>query len=278
MKQALCLSTILAWTLFGSGIAQAQPAFGTGDTVGGASADPAWPLEEPCSFTQNEQFDLIFGAPACQSSGITTDNQYLRVFDLDVEHGFGGQICVDSLDYGTEVAAGGIGVTFNVYCTPQGLADDAIFDGIDRELDLDPGLVFSVTITHPDAEFEYFNQPLGGCCDADLQDLAIEIATEDCLESGSCLQFFGGVTDFGSTKPYYIGAPDCGIFDPINADLITGLGVQPLLMQIHATCEEVGDGAGDGADTPAVGTLGGVLLLLLVLATGLYFTRRVSRV
>ena len=173
MKQALGLIFFFSCVLLGAG-AQAQPAFGTSESVGGALCDTSWPLEEPCSFTQNEQFDLINGAIACSSGGTTTDNQFLRVFDLDIEHGFGGQVCIDSLDYGVEVSLGSVPVTFNVYCTPQGLADDAINAGIDRDVDLDPGLVYSVTIFHPDAEFEFFNQPLGGCCDADSQDLAIE--------------------------------------------------------------------------------------------------------
>ncbi len=78
MKQTLCVSILLVWSSFGGGIARAQPDFGVSDIVGGAFADEGWPLEDPCSFTQNEEFDLINGAVACSGGGITTDNQFLR--------------------------------------------------------------------------------------------------------------------------------------------------------------------------------------------------------
>jgi len=254
-----------------------EPAFGGSGLDAGTPGAAAWPLASPCSFTQNLDFEIEPGGSlACVGSGGTTDNQFLRVFDLDVEHGFGGQVCLDSLDYAVESSVGDVDLTFYVYCTRQGLADDAIYGGINRAQDLDPGLVFSVSAVQPDAELEFFNQPLGGCCDADSQDLAVEIAAEDCAEDGTCYVFFPGADGYGSTKPYYISAPDCGIDDPVNADAITGLGVHELLMQVNATCDEAGDG-GDDPDVPAAGGWGLGLLLVTVLATGAYFVRRGAR-
>jgi hypothetical protein len=226
------------------------------------------PRVDPCTFTQNTQFDLMNGSLVCSGGGVTTDNQFLRVFDLDIEHGFGGNICLDSVDYAVERSSGNPTVTFNVYCTPQGLADTAPNNGIDRDVELDPGLVFSTTAVQPDAEFEYFNQPLGGCCDADLHDMAIEIATEDCGESGTCVSFIPGVADFASaTKPYYISAADCGIVDPINAGNINGLGAMQLVMTLNATCEDTGE------VVPASGVVSGTVLLLLMLAAGIRLVR-----
>jgi hypothetical protein len=270
MKQATCLVLVaVVGTLCGIEPAVAQATVGGSHVVGAPVGRAGWPLEGSCSFTQNADFTLKPGGSiACGGPGGTTDNQFLRVFDLDGEHGLTGQVCVDSLDYAIELAQGGVEVTFNVYCTPQGLADDAITQGIDRDQDLDPGLVYSVSITHRDAELEFFNQPLGGCCDAATADLAIEIASEDCAENGTCSWFYPGTDDFQASKPYYIGAPDCGIADPINADLITGLGVPALLMQVNATCED------GGADVPAADPLGVSLLLLVLLAAGSLLARR----
>ena len=262
LKRLLCLA-LIAVAVAGTRPAVAQPFFGGSGLEGQPVAPAGWPPEDSCSFTQNTDFTIEPGhGIACIGVG-STDTQYLRVFDLDGEHGLSGRICVESLDYGVEVAEGGVGVTFNVYCTEQGLADEHVVDyaGIDRETELDPFLIFSVSITQRDAELEYFNQPLGGCCDADAHDLAIEIASEDCVENGTCILFIPGTDGYGSTKPYYISAPDCGVVDPIAVDLISGLGEPEMLMQVHATCDE-------GGGVPASGAVGVALLLLLLLVAG----------
>ena len=99
----------------------------------------------------------------------------------------------------------------------------------------------------------------------------VEIASEDCLENGTCIRFVPGTADFGSTKPYYIGAADCGFDDPFNADAITGFAVPPLLMRVNATCDSVGDGG--VPDVPAVGIAGALILLLVMLGMGYHVMR-----
>jgi hypothetical protein len=252
-----------------SAAVHAEPSLIPSPTQGGRHATDSLGPPDPCSITQNLDFSLVAGATlACAAPGTTTDNQFLRIFDLDGEHGLVGQVCVESLDYAVDVSEGGVEVTFNVYCTPQGFADDSIVAGfVDRDV-LDPGLVSSVTIEHPDAVLQYFNQPIGGCCNAETQDMAVEIATEDCLETGNCSVFFpGGNDNYSSdTKPWYIGAPDCGIEDPVSVSLIT-FEDYPLLMRVNVECGAV----------PAVTGAGMAAMVLLLGGGAAYFHCRRHR-
>jgi len=229
----------------------------------GQQAHGGFPLGDPCSFTQNEYPDLLEAgsAIACQKAGITTDNRFLRLFDLDGDHGLSGQVCVDSLDYGVEQAVGDPELTFRVYCVVPGIADDYVLDAGE----LDPGLVFSFTTEQPDAELEFFSQPLGGCCDAATQDMVIEIATEDCLENGTCQAYYPGSNFWYPDTTWYIGAPDCGIDDPLAMSLII-FEDSPVVMTVHGTCGSPG--------VPATTGFGVLLLTLGLAGLGVRFVPR----
>lgn len=134
------MRTLTVVTLLGAAALLAGgEAIAADPVVAGSGIDPATASDAPppratqCSFTQNTLFEIMPGGSLACQNGATTDNQYLRIFDLDGEHGFGGVVCIDSLDYAVETSSGSVDLTFNVYCTRQGLADDAtIEDAIER--------------------------------------------------------------------------------------------------------------------------------------------------
>jgi len=214
--------------------------------------------ETPCAFTQNLDPDTLESGVGVTCVGMqgSTDTQYLRVFDLDGDHHLQGDVCVEQLEYGVEDAHGGVELTFSVYCVPHGFG---LRDVLPRD-ELDAGLVYSRKELQPDAELQIFDTPLGGCCNAQTHDMAIEIGSEDCNETGNCEWFTVGGNYGGAVNHWFIGAPDCGVVDPLNADLIIGFVWPPILLNVEATCS--------GSAVPALSAVGLAVATLLTAGLG----------
>jgi hypothetical protein len=171
-------------------------------------AVPCAPLEgstlsTPLAITQNLEPDtLVDGTSVADFAGdYTTDNRYLRLYDLDGEFGIAGPFCVTSVDYGCQSAVGGPGgtqpVTLHTYCLDDGSPFLSEFLELQDE----------VITTVPDCHLQFFNTEIGGCCDSRTQSLVVEIHAEDCLASGTCLNFWIGMNDLGQTAPTYLICP-----------------------------------------------------------------------
>jgi hypothetical protein len=251
-----------ALVLFALVGAQAANEFSRSALPPGRSMTFDLPTAGACAVTQNTDPNQVVSdtSVACAAGGVTTDNSYVRVFDLDDDHSITGQFCVKSLDYAIETAVGAGGtqtMSINTYCLPEGLPPFFAF------------MVFQDGVTFPqaDANLAMFNQLVGGCCNADVEELVVEIKTDDCLTNGTCLQNFIGANDLGQIGPSYIAAEDCGIVDPTD---VATFGFP----NSHWIMEVFGEGDCVPPPTPAVGGIGMALMVLVFLGTSAYFVRR----
>ena len=121
---------------------------------------PVQPLA-PQSISQNTAVGILNASSvACSGGGLTTENAWYRVFDLDADHNLVGEFCVDDIDFGIETAIDN-GVPQNLVVTTACLDDGAPF--LESFLDV----VGVENITQPDAELEFFNVNAAGCCDSE---------------------------------------------------------------------------------------------------------------
>jgi hypothetical protein len=258
VARVLLLSVVACAAATGHAAEFVPSGTGNGEIVVKEGAGPLAPQQ----ITQNvDPFTIIQGASnACGSAGVHTDNGWWRLFDLDDGHSLTGEFCVESVDYAIESAVGPIqNLAVNVYCLDDGLPFLLQF----------LTLVGTNTVPQPDATLEFFNIPVGGCCDANSQSMAVKLQTDDCTETGTCEVLFIGMNDLGQTAPTYATAPDCGVDEPYDDH---GWLWGHLIMVVHGEGEVQDDGGGD--DVPATTGLGLLLLLLTVLGTGVYFMRR----
>lgn len=273
-------STILvALLVLCVGAAVAQTSFTTSPLEPGTFAvrDIIHPLA-PQQITQNtDPNTLVSGTSvACSGGGITTDNHWWRLFDLDDDHALTDALTIASVDYGVETVVGAQSMTATTHCLDEGLPFLLAF----------LTQVGTNTIAQPEAELEFFNIAVGGSCDTATQDLAVDMSTDDCLESGACLSLFIGCNDLGQSGPFYVHADDCGIFDPVD---LAGLGF-PNAHGVYVVNGDAGggtgdgggdgggdgagDGGGDGGGVPASTGIGMLLMVLVLLGSSAYFLRR----
>ena len=162
------------------------------------------------------------------------ETHWLRIFDLDDDHGLVGDFCVDSLRFPVHAtsSSGLQPLTVNTWCWRPSLPLG--YDSFD--------LQDSITFKQPDADGEFFRHAVGGCCDADHEDLVIEIATAPCPSADDdCMMALGQDTDHYAFPPWYTWAEPCGIFDDewfpssvleLPSDIIIvvyGTGIQPTI-------------------------------------------------
>jgi len=218
----------------------------------------------PEAITQSADPNTITaGSVACANAGITTDNSWFRLFDLDRDFFQYCELCVNSVDYAIETAVdGGVpqSLTVNTACLDDGMPYLSMF--------LDP--VGSVTNAQPDAELEFFNSLAGGCCDGSTQSLSVEFASEDCTEIG-CSWLYVGANDLGQTAPSYFSAPDCGITEPTELSDVGFPGVH-LIMVVHAS--GVSDCIGNTDTVPSGNGRTALFLVMLLLGSSAYYMRR----
>ena len=202
----------------------------------------------PFSITQNLDPNTIAAGTsiACTSPEGTRDTGWWRLYDLDTDHGFGEEYCTRNVDYGIETATGPQSITANVYCLDEGLPFVLAF----------LTLAGTASQPQPDADIEFFNIDVFGCCNGGTQDMAVELLSEDCVESGTCSQLFVGFNDSGQTAPSYVSAPDCGVTDPFNLSVL-GFPSSHLIQVVNGSPTFI-DCFCCGCDTPACDSCGDI--------------------
>jgi hypothetical protein len=220
---------------------------------------------------------------ACHhAGGVTTENAWLRRFDLDGDHGLPGRFHVETVDWGTELVLGALDLTVNVYCVNETLPFLYQF----------MTLMDSVVVPLSDEELTFHTTWIGGSCHTATEDMGIELRAEDCNIAG-CIRFYVGMNDLGQTAPTYIAAPDCGAIDPVDLVLFDFPDAHMVLVvggyltwgdggfPDDGGCDDGGcddggicDDDGGGGNVPATTSVGAVLLLLILLGTAGYFLRR----
>jgi hypothetical protein len=220
----------------------------------------------PVTITQNMDTDTIVSGDsvACSDGVFTKENSWLRLFDLDDDHGLVGAFTVSSVDWGTESVAGALDITVNVYCLDEGLPFLYSF------MELKDSAATPVA----DEVLTFHNTAVGGSCDSATEDMAVELHGEDCEILGTCTLYWIGFNPLGETGPTYIASASCDIPEPITVQAI-GFVSAFLVMKVNGNDEAPNDDGGDdGGDVPATTGVGAVLLLLILLGSGAYFLRR----
>jgi hypothetical protein len=223
----------------------------------------------PQTITQNTDPDtLVDGTSVACVGAVTTENSWLRLFDLDDDHGLTGTFSVESIDWGTQSVVGALDLTVNVYCL------DEVLPFLYQFMTLMDAVVVPLT----DEELTFHNTEIGGYCDSATQDMAIDLHAEDCNIAG-CQHCFIGMNDLGQTAPTYVASASCGIDDPLDLSAI-GFVDAHLVMKVNGPYGDPDDGGADdggGGDVPATTGVGGILLLLTVLGGGAYYLRKRAR-
>jgi hypothetical protein len=266
MRKPILLAAVIAVAFLTSTVVTALAAQLTADP--NASGDVAvrdivHPLA-PVTITQNTDPDtLVAGTSiACSDGATTTTNAWLRLFDLDGDHGLIGTYSVQSIDWGVESVIGSLDITVNVYCLDEGLPFLYAF----------MELKDSAAILVADELLTFHSTPIGGYCDTATEDMAIDLSAEDCNIAG-CHHCFIGMNDLGQTAPTYIAAASCGVNEPTD---LAGLGFPNAHLVMKVNGGDADDGGQDddgGGDVPATTGVGAILLLLILLGTGAYFLR-----
>jgi hypothetical protein len=226
----------------------------------------------PQYLTQSNDPDTIESGSgvACSDGVFTTENSWLRLFDLDFDHGLVNTWTTESVDWGMETLTGDVDIHVNIYCLDDGLPFLYQFMTV----------VDTATTTATTGDLVFYNTPLHsyGACEPLSQSLVVELFGEDCEIVGTCTLYWIGANDLGQTAPSYIASASCGIVDPTDLAAI-GFPDSHLVMEVNG--DSGSDGGPDdggfpddgGGDAPATTGVGAVLLLLILLGSGAYLTR-----
>jgi hypothetical protein len=216
----------------------------------------------PVSITQsNDPYTIEAGVSVACSNGVyTLENAYLRLFDLDDDHGLTGMFAAENVDWGMETLTGTLPIDVNIYCLDDGLPFLYTF----------MNLVGSGTTQAVDGQLLFYNTTVSGACDSATQRMAVELFGDDCEILGTCTLYWIGMNALGQTAPSYIASASCGLPDPFYDGFIFW---QHLVMVVNGNDGGLPDDD-DGGDVPATTAVGAVLLLLILLGSGAYFLRR----
>jgi hypothetical protein len=230
--------------------------------------DDVHPLA-PVTITQSIDPDTIESGTsvACSDGIFTTENAWLRLFDLDDDHGLFGVFSAESVDWGMETLTGTLPIDVNIYCLDDGMPFLYSF----------MNLVGSGTTQAVDGQLLFYNTTVSGACDSPTQSMAVELSGDDCEILGTCTLYWIGMNGLGQTGPTYIASASCDIPDPRDLAAI-GFFNADLVMKVNGDHGNNGGDGGfpddDGGDVPATTGVGAVLLLLILLGSGAYFLRR----
>jgi len=184
------------------------------------------------------------GSIACTAGGVASDNEFLRRFFLNADHGITIQYTVTSVDAGiestTDVAGNGIPVTVTTYSIANGAAFTyANMTSMDAN-----------TVTLPDAiDLQILNWVVGGVIlDPSADDLIIGLSWADVTDTGD-YGIWPGSNAAGQTQPSYLASVGCGIADPMD---IAGIGFPDM----HLVFTVNGDEAAQPTATPDPGAGG----------------------
>jgi hypothetical protein len=273
MRKPILSVAVIVVALLTCTFATAQAAqFGTNPNASGDVAvrdivDPLFPQ----AITQSTDPDTMFSGSgvACSDGGFTRENSWLRLFDLDGDHGLVGWWGVESVDWGMETLTGTLPFVVNIYCLDDGLP--LLYQFMT--------LVGSGTTQAVDGQLLFYNTTVSGGCDTATQDMAVELFGDDCEILGTCTLYWIGANDLGQIAPSYIASASCGVVDPVDLAAI-GFPDSHLVMVVKSYYSDDDGGSpddGGGGDVPATTSVGAVLLLLLLLGSSAYFMRRRAR-
>lgn len=216
MKRFVLFVTI---ALLAVGTAQAADFSADSQPAAGPSGPPQSGGDGAINITQNTDPNTVgTGTVACSGDGgfTVTDNQFLRRFFLNADHGINLQFNVTDVTYGVETAAdrgvGGrpIGATLNLYS----IANGAAFTYANMTN------VGTAALSIPDGTSQVLlNQVVtGSIIDPVNEDLVVEVANPDYTGE---FAFFFGSNGAGETQPSYLASVSCGLADPLT---FSGIG------------------------------------------------------
>jgi hypothetical protein len=221
----------------------------TGDVAVRDTVDPLAPV----TVTQStDPHTIESGAGVACSDGVfTTENSWLRLFDLDDGHGLTGTFVAESVDWGMETLTGTLPIDVNIYC----LDDDLPF------LYAFMTLVGSGTTQAVDGQLLFYNTTVSGACDSAAQRMAVELFGDDCEILGTCTLYWIGMNNLGEYAPTYIASASCGIYEPTPFAALAGIDPD-LIMVVNGEGDVTDDGGG------GVGTIDAVQEAKLLPADG----------
>jgi hypothetical protein len=264
MKKLISLPALVATALLTCTVVGAQTPQFTTDPNAGTDVvvrDNVHPLASQSITQSTDPYTIQDGASVACVGAVTTENAWLRLFDLDGDHGLVGTFTVESVDWATQSAVGPVELKLNVYCLDEG------FPFMYQFMDLRDSTALSLE----DIELEFHNTAIGGSCDTAAEDMAVEIFAEHCDVTG-CQTYFVGMNNLGETGPTYVASASCGAPEPW--DINAGFYSFHLIMVVNGQDETPPDDDGGDPDVPATTGVGVVLLLLVLLCGGAYFLRR----
>jgi hypothetical protein len=266
MRKLMLSAAVIAVALLTSTVVTAQAAQLATDPNAGTDVvvnDPVHPLA-PQTITQNlDPYTIVDGTSVACVGAVTTENSWLRLFDLDDDHGLNIEFTVESIDWATQTVVGSLDLTVKVYCLDETLPFLYQFMTLQD----------SAVVALADEVLTFHNTPVGGACATDTEDMAVELHAEDCNIAG-CQQCFIGMNDLGQTAPTYIASASCGINDPTDLAAIGFMSAHLILVVQGNDTHNGHPDDGGGGDVPATTGIGAMLLLLILLGSGVYFLRR----
>lgn len=219
------------------------------------------------TITQSTNPNLVtFGTTVmCSAPGIpnSTDNAYLRRFELFTDHGISAPWIVNSVDIGFEsiTGTGPHTVTVNLYSIAAGAAFTFanMTPAGSTTIDIGPGGLNFAPLT-------INNVPIPGATPINTGDhLVVEVFLPTNSTAG--FQIRHGSNTAGETKASFLAAAGCGAPDPVPVGTLGAFTVH-LAMQVN------GAAVAAGAGIPTTSQWGLILITLLLLSYGLIIIGR----
>ena len=275
MRNALLLGVVLV--LF-TGAAMAAGTLTGSGMEANRYHDIIEPLGGSATITQNLDPDTIAagGGIACGGAFGTTDTGTWRIYDLNGDHGLSGEVCLKNIAYGMESVSSDQVITLTAGCHSGQPDHPYVSAFIDLAYVTEVGTANEAIPGDGTANLAPFDTDIGGCCDADTEDLVVGLISPDCDAAGdpNCPansgQMFMGGNSGGQLHASFISAADCGIDNPFDLAL---LGF-PDAHHLQVVTINAGGGGDDGGGSPAATGIGMLLMVLILIGTSAYFMRR----
>lgn len=201
--------------------------FSTNPTPGQSASHPEL-APGPNSITQStDPVTITTGNSVSCNNGIGhTDNNYMRRFILDTDHGIVNQFEVTSVDVGIESAVSSTGsqpIEIRLHSIAK--ADPLTFANLTQ-------VGVSVT-TVADTSAVIVNFPVtGSIVDPTTHDLVVDVFTPDGTSTGELLYI--GSNAAGQLHPNYLAAASCGVTEPTDTAAI-GFPDMMIVMTVNGT-------------------------------------------
>jgi hypothetical protein len=156
---------------------------------------------------------------ACSTPPITSNNSYLRVFDLVSDFGINADITISSVDFGIQSASAASGgsqsVTINIY-TLSGPSDPLLYANLT--------LIGSQIASVPDQALTLFNVPISAFIPAG------SVLVAEVLSADAGNEFWMGCNNIGSTDASYFATTSCNITNPVTVTSINFPDAQSIII------------------------------------------------